>query len=99
MNIEYANDVEIDTTADELHSVREKIKVLEAEEKALKEEIIARHIEVVEGYNVKAVVTWVPESKTTDWKAVCSFVKVKAEILARFAKTKVGHHIVNIRPL
>lgn len=97
MNVEMLADVNM--KVDELLSVRRQIEKLEAEEKALKQEIAATGLDEVEGYNCKAVITHVAESFSTDYKAVCTFLKVQPQVTARFQKKKAAYDIVNIRPL
>jgi hypothetical protein len=89
----------VDTSVDNLHRTRERIKALQEEEKALKEEIIATCQAEITGTTCKAVVSYVPETETTDYKAVVGFVKVAKNILDRFKKPKAGYFIINIRPL
>lgn len=97
MNVEML--VDVNMKVDELLSVRRQIEKLEAEERALKQEIVATGLDEIEGYNCKAVITHVEETKTTDYKAICTFLNVQPHIVARFQKKKAGYEIVNIRPL
>jgi hypothetical protein len=84
---------------DQLHIVREQLKALQEKEKGLKETILAAMEEEVEGFHVKAKVSYVAETESPDFKAVCNFLKVKPTILAKFMKKKAGYSIINIRPL
>jgi len=97
MNVEMLTDVNM--KVDQLLSVRRQIETLEKEEKALKEEIVATGLDEIEGYNCKAVITHVAASKTTDYKAICTFLKVQDNVINRFKKDKAAYDIVNIRPL
>ena len=85
--------------ADQLHSVRERIKTLTAEEAELKLQVLAMHMDSIEGYNCKLELSHVAESSNTDYKALCSFLKPAAALIARFKKTKAAYTIINVRPL
>lgn len=83
-------------TVDSLASVQAQITALEAEEKALKQELIASMQATIHGCLHKAVVKYVPPSETVDYKAVCTFLGVPKAVLDKHKKTKAGYSSVTI---
>jgi hypothetical protein len=81
---------------DELAEVQTLIAVLEAREKNLKAALIASGLSEVCGSQVRARISEVSATITTDYRSLCDYLKPDAATVALFGKKKAGYTAVKL---
>lgn len=99
MDIELIEDSKLASKVEELHELRKEIKRLQDLESKAKEYLTSTGEEQIEGFYCKAVISYMPESQTTDNAALVKFLNPPAHIVAKFKKTKAAYEVVNIRAI
>ncbi len=81
---------------DSLADVQTAIASLEALEKNLKAQLIASGLDEICGSQVRAKISEVSATMTTDYRSLCEYLKPDAATVALFGKKKAGYTTVKL---